>query len=196
VPVREAREVECHGMRPDFIGHDQRAAVTGAREQTVFTGYLDDPVEYDCSLLVADADAIDVDRKYAAASQPTCPSHLRQGLVARGIGHALKVAQPRDHGIDLVGGGFVIMLIGAYFIFRPPPPAPVTGTKQSLGEVDLDEIIKQIRALLLVFQKNLRVGIVIMIMGLVVVCLGVFVAVRDTKDEVKDQTAAPHLLRA
>lgn len=90
----------------------------------------------------------------------------------------------------LVIGGLILMLIGAFLIFKPPAAAPVTGTKQSLGEIDVDEIIKQIRELLLVFQKNLRAGIVVMIMGLVVVSLGVFVAVRDTKDEVKDQSAA------
>src|SRR4051812_8464591 len=96
----------------------------------------------------------------------------------------------------LVIAGLVIMGIGAILIFRPPPtpPAPTTGTPQALP--DIGEWIKQLKELLLVFQQNVRTGMAVMIFGLIVVCLGIFLEVRDTKDAVKDKTSAAALVRA
>lgn len=93
----------------------------------------------------------------------------------------------------LVIAGLVVMAIGAYLVYKPPPtPPPTEATPQDLP--DIGEIVKQIKELLLVFQANLRTGLAIMIMGLVLVSLGVFLAVQDAKDEVKDQSAVSAVL--
>jgi|SRR5215208_4158212 len=95
--------------------------------------------------------------------------------------------------VILVIAGLVVMAIGAFMVYKPPPaPPPTDAAPQALP--DIGEIVKQIKELLLVFQANLRTGLAIMIMGLVLVSLGVFLAVQDTKDEVKDQAAATPVL--
>jgi uncharacterized membrane protein len=89
--------------------------------------------------------------------------------------------------VILVIAGLVFMAAGAFLVFRPPPSPPPTPEGKPEKLEDIGEIIKQIKELLLVFEKNVRTGLAVMIMGLILVSLGIFLAVKDTKEEVKDQ---------
>lgn len=97
----------------------------------------------------------------------------------------------------LVIAGLAVMALGAGLIFRPPPNPPTPsggGTPEALP--DIGEWIKQVRELLGVFQQNVRTGLMVMVFGLILVSLGIFLEVRDTKEAVKQAQPTAALLRA
>lgn len=96
--------------------------------------------------------------------------------------------------IALLVAGLALMGAGALLIFRPPPESATAppanaaaGTPQALP--DIGEWIKQVKELLGIFQQNVRTGLMVMIFGLILVCLAIFLEVRDTKDAVDTATA-------
>jgi hypothetical protein len=73
-------------------------------------------------------------------------------------------------------------------LLRPPAAPPPTGAPQALP--DIGKWLEELRKLLEAFDKRLRVGVLLVLLGFALVMVGVFVDVRDTKDEVKEQPAA------
>jgi hypothetical protein len=97
----------------------------------------------------------------------------------------------------LVIAGLVFMAIGAILIFRPPPqpPQPPADAGAPSALPDIGEWIKQIKELLQVFQQNVRTGMAVMILGLILVSLGIYLEVRQTKDAVEETPPAAFILR-
>jgi uncharacterized membrane protein len=91
----------------------------------------------------------------------------------------------------LVIAGLVVMLVGAVLVVHPASSlkAPAAGTPDALP--DVGAVVTDIKDLLSIFQQSVRTGLMVMILGLILVCLGIFVEVSDTKSAVKSQQSKP-----
>jgi len=87
----------------------------------------------------------------------------------------------------LVVAGLIVMVIGAVLIIRPTPaPSPPGGGGTPEALPDIGEWIKQVKELLEVFEKHVRTGLFVLILGFVLVLLGVWLDVRDTNQTVQE----------
>jgi hypothetical protein len=94
--------------------------------------------------------------------------------------------------------GLVLMLAGAAWLLLapsaqpPPPPAGGAGRPEALP--DIGAWIKAVKELLEAFESRVRQGVFVVIVGLVLVGLGVWLDVRETEENVAEQTSAVPML--
>ena len=90
--------------------------------------------------------------------------------------------------IFVVVVGLVIVAIGVFVLAKPGAVAePV---RKVDGTLSVEDILKQVVELLKLFDKKLRVGVFLTLVGLAVMTGGIFLATRDAADKAADAPAA------
>lgn len=92
----------------------------------------------------------------------------------------------------LIYVGLALVVAGAIAMFMPPPKGtPAAETAKSEGvDLDVAKILEELGKIMDRLDKRFRPGFVLMVVGLTIVCLGVFLQTKDVEEDVEDVQAS------